>query len=186
MEMEEAFNVMLGSLYSVHASRSQVNGVLAWRESACAAAARARDCERRAIVPGAGETRVHGAWARACEAIIAALRAMEAEAELLHLAARAEADAVAAERDSLLRLAAAEAAPGPRQELLARAMAAERARAEAEARAARAMAWRIAANNAAGEGALLVRSQDALLAPVVTAVADMNGEAALVKTYHSL
>lgn len=187
MEMEEAFNVMLGSLFSVHAGRSQVAGVFAWRETACAAAARARALGERAFVSGAGATVTHGRWMAVCGSIIGALRVMEQQAELLALDAAEYAAAAERDRERLMAAAAAAADdPALRNDLLARAMEAERERGKAELRKAAAQEWRLACNDAAAQGEFLARAQDAVLAPVGAAVADNGGlaETALDKTYH--
>jgi hypothetical protein len=186
MEMEEAFSVMLGSLHAVHAGRSLVTGAFAWRESACAAAARARALGERAFVAGAGVTVTHGRWMAVCGRITGALRVMENQAELMTIDAAELAAAAAADRERLLSAAAGADDPDLRQCLLAEAMEAERARRKAELRRAAAQDWWQASNDAAAQGAFLAAAQDRLLAPVRAAVADMGGpgEVAQDKAYH--
>lgn len=189
MEMEEAFNLMLGSLYSVHAGRPQVLGVLAWRETACTAAARGRALGERAPVSGAGVTVKHGQWTAVCKRIVGALRAMEQRAEYMAIAEARNAEAAERAREQLMAAAAGAADdPALRNDLLARAMEAERARKKAELRKIAARAWWQACNDAAAQGEFLAREQDSILAPVVQTVADNGGlaETALDKEYHQI
>jgi hypothetical protein len=183
MDIEEAFNDMLGSLYAVDGP-DLIHGVLAWESTVAAAAAMARKLGHPATVRGNAETPDHGRWMDVCGRIIAALNTMTGTAEQV----RMEAEQRAADAEALREELMAQGAAGTgdqREASFAGAMEAERARLRALGEAKAAGDWEQAANDAAGAGVLLTTSKDRVLGPVVVAVADLGEDrVALDRGYH--